>query len=146
MVILVGGAPSKDGKPVFSPEKDRFYRSFGLSGNARAVTAFKHGVSALVFVPDPQMAENWSNISSSMNRRQFTLLLEGNKRVDSAALFFMHPDAVIEMLKNAEYDWTYRDHDYKPAVLENIKVSCSIEKDNEEEITCKNIVSMLLLT
>ncbi|UCC39103.1 MAG: M28 family peptidase [Candidatus Aminicenantes bacterium] len=143
VVFLVGGAPSKDGKPVFPPEKDSFYRDFGLSANARIVTAMKHGVSALVFVPDPQMAKNWSNISSSMNRRQFTLLLEDNKKVDSPALFGMHPDAVTEMLKNAGYDWTYGDHDYKPAVLENIKVSCSIEKDNEKEITCKNIVSLL---
>ena len=143
VVFLYGGAPSKDGKPVFSAEKDRFYRNFGRSANARVVSAVKHGVSAVVFVPDPQMAKNWSNLSSSMMRRQFTLLLKDNKRADFPAIFFMHPDAVTEMLKNAGYNWTYGNHDYKPAVLKNIKVSCSVEKDNEEEITCKNIISML---
>ena len=143
VVFVVGGAPSKDGEPFFSPEKDRFYRTFGRSANARVVWALKHGVSAIVFVPDPEMAANWSGVLSALEERQFTLLLEDNKRVDFPALFFMHPDALAEMLKNAGYDWIYGDYDYKPAVLENIKVSCSVEKDNEEEITCNNIVAML---
>ncbi len=142
VVFIVGGAPSKDGEPVFPPEKDSFYRNFGRSANGRVISAVKHGVSALVFVPDPQLADSWTNLSSSMNRRQFALLLEDN-RADFPAIFFIHPDAVTEMLKDAGYDWTYGDHDYKPAPLENIKVSCSVEKNNAEEITCKNVVSLL---
>jgi hypothetical protein len=140
---MYGGAPSKEDKPVFSPQKDGFYRNFGRSANARIVSAVKHGVSAVVFVPDPQMANNWSNLSSSMIRRQFSLLLKENSEVDFPAIYFMHPDTVIEMLKDAGYNWTYGDHDYKPAVLENIKVSCTVERDNEEETICKNIVAML---
>jgi hypothetical protein len=143
VVFFYGGAPSKDGKPLFSEEKDQFYRNFGRSANGRVTSAIKHGISAVVFVPDPQMAESWSNISSSMIRRQFTLLLKDNERADFPALFFMHPDDVTEMLRNAGYDWTYGDSDYKPAVLENIKVSCSVERDNDKEITCKNIVAVL---
>jgi len=143
VVFMYGGAPSKEGEPVFSPQKDRFYRNFGQSANARIVSAVKHGVSAVVFVPDPQMAKNWSNLSSSMMRRQFTLLLKEKGIVEFPAIFFMHPDAVIEMLKDASYNWTYGDHDYKPAVLEKIKVSCLVEMDNAEETICKNIVSML---
>jgi hypothetical protein len=143
VIIMYGGAPSKAGEPVFSPQKDRFYRNFGQSANARIVSAVKHGVSAVVFVPDPQMADNWSNLSSSMIRRQFTLQLKEKGMVDFPAIFFMHPDAVTEMLKNAGYNWTYGDHDYEPAILENIKVSCSLEMDNAEETICKNIVSML---
>ena len=143
VVFLYGGAPSEDGKRLFSAEKDHFYRNFGRSANARVVSAMKHGVSAVVFVPDPQMAEHWADLSSSMMRRQFTLLLEENRRADFPALFFMHPDGVVEMLKHAGYDWTYGDHDYKPAVLDNIKVSCSVERENEKQITCKNIVSLL---
>ena len=143
VIFIFGGAPSKEGEPVLPPQKDRFYRNFGQSGNARIVSAVKHGVSAVVFVPDPQMAKNWSNLSTSMIRRQFTLLLKENSEVDFPAVFFMHPDAVTEMLKNAGYNWTYGDHDYKPAVLENIKVSCAVERENEEKIICKNIVSLL---
>ena len=143
VVIIYGGAPSQDGKPVFSQEKDRFYRSFGQSANARVVNALKHGVSAVVFVPDPQMAKNWSNLSSAMSERQFNLQLKDNGRSDFPAIFFMHPDAVTEMLKNAGYAWTYGDHDYKPAVLENIKVSCSVEKENAKDTICKNVVALL---
>jgi Zn-dependent M28 family amino/carboxypeptidase len=143
VVFLVGGAPSKEGKPFFPPEKDRFWRNFGRSGNARVVSAFKHGVSAAVFVPDPEMAKNWSGLASSMSRRQFTLRLNDSKGTNSTALFFMHPDALTEMLKNAGYNWTYGDHDYKPAVLENTRFSCSVEKDNEKEITCKNVAALL---
>jgi hypothetical protein len=143
VVIYYGGAPSKDGEPLFSEKKDRFYKNFGRSANARVVSAMKHGISALVFIPDPKMAESWSNLSSSMMRKQFTLMLEENKQADFPAIFFVHPDAVTEMLKIAGYDWTYGDHDYKPAVLNGIKVSCSVERDNEKEIACKNIVSML---
>ena len=143
VVVFFGGAPSKDGEPVFPPAKDGFWRSFGQSGNARIVSAVAHGVSAVVFVPDPQMASNWSGLASSMARRQFTLMKEESSRVDFPAIFLMHPDAAAEMLKNAGYDWTYGDHDYKPAVLENIKLSCSIEKENAQETTCKNIVALL---
>jgi hypothetical protein len=143
VVFMYGGAPSKEGEPVFSAEKDRFYRNFGRSANTRVVSAVKHGVSAVVFVPDPEMVEYWSNLSSSMMRRQFTLLMNENRGSDFPAVFFMHPDAVTEMLKHAGYGWTYGDYNYKPAVLDNIKVSCRVERDNEEEITCKNIVSML---
>ncbi len=143
VVFLYGGAPSKDGEPVFSEEKDKFYRNFGRSANTRVISAVKHGVSAVVFVPDPEMAEYWSDLLSSMKRRQFTLLLQENRRADFPALFFMHPDAVTEMLKRAGYDWTYGGRDYKPAVLDNIKVSCLVERNNEKEITCKNIVSLL---
>ena len=143
VVFLYGGAPSQEGKPVFSAEKDRFYRSFGQSANARVVYALKHGVSAVVFVPDPQMAKNWSNLSSAMIERQFNLQLKDNGRSDFPAIFFMHPDAVTEMLKNAGYAWSYGDRDYKPAVLENIKVSCSVEMDNAEDTICKNVVALL---
>jgi hypothetical protein len=143
VVFLYGGAPSKDGEPVFSAEKDSFYRNFGRSANTRVVTALKHGVSAVVFVPDPEMAEYWSDLSFSMMRRQFTLLLDENGRTDFPALFFMHPDAVTEMLRHAGYDWTYGDYDYEPAVLDSIRVSCYVERDNEKEISCKNIVSLL---
>jgi Zn-dependent M28 family amino/carboxypeptidase len=89
------------------------------------------------------MANNWSNIASSMMRRQFTLLLKEKGMVDFPAIFFMPPDAVTELLKNAGYNWKYGDHDYKPAILKNIKVSCSVEMDNAEETICKNIVAML---
>jgi hypothetical protein len=143
VIFMYGGAPSKEGEPVLPPEKDRFYRSFGQSANARIVSAVKHGVSSVVFVPDPQMAKNWSSLSSSMMRRQFNLQQTEKSLVDFPAIFFMHPDAVTEMLKNAGYKWNYGDHDYKPAVLENIKVSCSLEMDNAEETICKNIVAML---
>jgi hypothetical protein len=143
VIFMYGGAPSKQGEPVFSPEKDRFYRNFGQSANARIVAAVKHGVSAVVFVPDPQMAKNWSNLSSSMGRRQFNLQKTENSVVGFPAIIFMHPDAVTEMLKNADYSWAYGDHDYKPAVLEDIKVTCSVEKDNAEETICKNVVAML---
>jgi len=143
VVFVFGGAPSNEGKPVFSKQKDSFYRSFGQSANARIVSAVKHGVSAVVFVPDPQMANNWSNLSSSMMRRQFTLPLKENNEVDFPAILFIHPDAVTEMLKNAGYNWTYGDHNYKPAVLKKIKVSCNVERENEEETICKNVVSLL---
>jgi hypothetical protein len=143
VIFMYGGAPSKEGKPVFSPEKDSFYRNFGQSANARIVSAVKHGVSAVVFVPDPQMATNWSNMASSMMMRQFNLLLKEKGMVDFPAIFFMHPDAVTEMLENAGYNWTYGDHDFKPAILENIKVSCTVEREKEEETICKNIVAML---
>ena len=143
VIFMYGGAPSKEGEPVLPPEKDRFYRSFGQSANARIVAAVKHGVSAVVFIPDPQMADNWSALSSSMMRRQFTLQLKDRGVVDFPAVFIMHPDAVTEMLKNAGYNWTYGDHDYRSAVLENIKVSCAVERENEEETICKNIISLL---
>jgi Zn-dependent M28 family amino/carboxypeptidase len=103
----------------------------------------KHGVSAVVFVPDPQMANNWAALSSSMMMRQFNLMHKKNSEVDFPAIFFMHPDAVTEMFKNAGYNWAYGDHDYKPAVLEKIRVSCSVERENAEETICKNIVAML---
>ena len=143
VVFLYGGAPSKDGEPVLSPQMDRFYRNFGRSANTRIVSGVKHGVAAAVFVPDPQMAKNWSNLASGMGRRQFVLQQETNAGVEFPAIFFMHPDAVTEMLKNAGYSWTYGDHNYKPAVLENIKVSCQVAKDKEEETICKNIVALL---
>lgn len=143
VVFLFGGAPSKDGEPFFSPEKDKFYRNFGRSANARIVNALKHGVSAVVFVPDPEMAKYWSDITASMQERQFAIQLKGNRRADFPAIFFMHPEVVKEMLKNAGYDWTYGDYDYKPAILNNIQVTCSVEKDNEDKTICKNVVAML---
>lgn len=143
VVFAVGGAPSKDGKPFFPPESDSYYRNFGLSANARAVWAIEHGISALIFVPDPEMARNWSNISFWRNQRQFALLMPETKKVDSPTFFFMHPDALIETLRNAGYEWTYGAYDYEPAVLEKIKVSCSLVKNNEEEISCNNVVALL---
>jgi hypothetical protein len=143
VIFIYGGAPSKEGEPVLSPEMDRFYRNFGQSGNARIVSAVKNGVSAAVFVPDPQMASHWSSLSSSMIRRQFTLQLEETSDVGFPAIFFMHPDVVTEMLRDAGYNWTYGDYDYKPAALENIKVSCAVERKNEEETICKNVVALL---
>jgi hypothetical protein len=143
VIFMFGGAPSKEGEPFLPAGKDKFYRSFSQSANARIVSAVKHGVSAVVFVPDPQMAQNWSNLSSSMIRRQFNLQLKEKTKVDFPAIFFMHPDAVTEMLKNAGYYWTYGDYDYKPAVLENIKVSCAVERENEEETICKNVIAFL---
>lgn len=143
VVFFYGGAPSKDGKPFFSPEKDKFYRNFGRSANARVMNALKHGASAVVFVPDPQMAEYWSDLTSSMVERQFAIRLKGNRKADFPAIFFMHPDAVTVMLKNAGYHWSYGDFDYKPAILGDIRVSCSVEKDNEEETICKNVIALL---
>ena len=143
VVFLYGGTPSKDGKPVFPQQKDRFYRNFGQSGNARIVSAVKHGVAVAVFVPDPQMAKNWSNLASGMVRKQFVLQMKASPGVDFPAIFFMHPDGVAEMLQHAGYKWAYGDHAYQPAALENIKISCSVIKDNEEETICKNVVAVL---
>lgn len=143
VVFLFGGAPSKDGKPVLSTQKDQFYRNFGRSANTRIVTCVKHGAAAVVFVPDPQMAQNWTSLTSSMQRKQFVLMQKESSSVDFPAIFFMHPDAVTEMLENAGYDWTYGDSDYRPAVLGNIKVSCSVEQDNAKDTRCKNIVALL---
>jgi Zn-dependent M28 family amino/carboxypeptidase len=69
--------------------------------------------------------------------------MKEKSEVSFPAILFMHPDAVTEMLKDAGYDWTYGDHDYKPAALENIKVSCVVERKNEEETICKNIIALL---
>lgn len=143
VVVVWGGAPSKDGEPVFPPAKDGFWRNFGQSGNARIVSAVEHGVSAVVFVPDPQLAKNWSGLVPSMARRQFTLMKEGSSEVDFPAIFLMHPDAAAEMLKDAGYGWTYGDHDYEPAALEDITMSCSIAKENAQETTCTNVVALL---
>lgn len=143
VILMYGGAPAKDGEPVLPPQKDTFYRNFGQSANARIVSALKHGVSAVLFIPDPQMAKSWDGLSSSMIRRQFTLQLEENTGVDFPAIFFVHPDAIAETLDNAGYDWTYGDHDYKPAVLEKIKVSCTVGREKEEVTLCKNIVAKL---
>ena len=142
VVFIVGGAPSRDGKPLFPPEKDSYYRNFGRSANARVVMALKHGVSALVFVPDPQLAQYWSGFTPSLLEKQFALRQTG-KKVDFPALLFVHPDPFSEMIENDGYDWTYGDYDYEPAVLESIKVSCSVEKENETEINCKNVVALL---
>jgi hypothetical protein len=143
VIFMYGGVPSREGEPVLSPQMDRFYRSFGQSGNARIVSAVRNGASAAVFVPDPQMASQWTGLSSSMIRRQFSLQMKEKSEVGFPAIFFMHPDAVTEMLKDAGYNWTYGDHDYKPATLENIEVSCVVERENEEETICKNIVALL---
>jgi hypothetical protein len=143
VIFMYGGAPSKQGEPFFSPEKDRHYRNFGQSANARIISAVKHGVSAVVFIPDPPMAKNWSRLSSSMIRRQFILHMEERGAADFPAIFFMHPDAAEEMLADAAYDWAYGNHDYKPAVLEKIEVSCTLEKDNARQTICKNVVALL---
>jgi hypothetical protein len=143
VVFIVGGAPSKNGKPLFPPDVDEFYRNFGKSANLRVVSAMKHGASAIFFVPDPEMAKNWSYFPSSLIRKQFSLLLEVNQSAENLAIFIIHPDAVAEMLKNAGYSWTYGDYDYKPAILENIRVSCTVARDEEKAVTCKNIIAML---
>jgi Zn-dependent M28 family amino/carboxypeptidase len=103
----------------------------------------KHGVSAAVFVPDPRMAKNWANLTSSMSRRQFVLLFDEKQKMESPAIFFMHPDAVTKMLSDANYSWSFGDHDYRPDELDNIRVSCVVEKNNEEKIACKNVVALL---
>jgi Zn-dependent M28 family amino/carboxypeptidase len=69
--------------------------------------------------------------------------MKEKSEVGFPAIFFMHPDAVTEMLKDAGYNWTYGEHNYKPATLENIEVSCVVERENEEETICKNIVALL---
>ncbi len=143
VVIVVGGAPSRQGKPVFAPDQDAYYRDFGSSVNARYMWAAGHGASGLIFVPDPVMASRWPAVVDSLARRQTNLRLPAGAAAAGLTCLFLHPEAAADLLRQAGYAWEQGTADYRPAVLERVRLTCRIRQERAEEIRCRNVVALL---
>jgi hypothetical protein len=143
VVIVVGGAPSRQGKPVFAPDQDAYYRDFGRSGNARYMWAAGPGASGIIFVPDPVMASRWPAVVDSLARRQTSLRLPAGAAPAAPACLFLHPDAAADLLRQAGYAWEAGTADYRPAVLEPVRLTCRIRQERVEDIRCRNVVALL---
>lgn len=143
-VLVMPGTPRRDGRPVFTPEKENFYRGFGNSVNAKVRWAAARGAAAVILVPNPEIAADWKgNILERIIRRQYNFAAESGASANSQEIYFLHPAAAAEILKMAGVSFADGDSDYTASVLKGLEVRGTVVKDDAREVTGWNIAALL---
>ena len=68
IVVIMNGAPMKNGKPVLPEEKHKLYSNFMQGARNRLMSAVNQKAAGLLLIPDPETAKMWSKLAPRMNR------------------------------------------------------------------------------
>jgi len=144
IAIVMGGTPMKDGKPVLSEEKDNFHKNFMQSASQRLLSAINHKASGLIFIPDQQTAKMWSKIAPARNRPQRRLKSYDQEGKNAFfPVFFLHPEAGAELLKETGFDPVSEKGSVIPMPLEGVRLTFDLDYEIEREYTCRNVVGFI---
>jgi len=144
IVVLVGGAPLKDGKPVLPEDKHKLYSNLMQGASKRLLSAVSRKAAGLILVPDPQTAEMWSDLTPQMNRPSRRLKADERKdKIPFLPIFFLNLDAAAILLKETGFDPVSAKGEVKPTLLKGVTLSFDLKYEIEREFVCRNVVGFI---
>lgn len=146
IVVMVAGAPHRDGTPVLPEEKHRQYSSLRTSGNLVVMPALNHGAAALIVVPDSAFLPLWPQIVAQSSRSSVRPVAEGGGGDNPGQLAWalpLKPEAAADMLQGTGFDPRTRSGAYTPGPLEGVHVSVEMSMDVEPAYTSPNVVGFV---
>jgi len=149
IMVCIGGAPTKNGKPVLPEEVHKKY--IGMMGFQSKVSAlFNKGAAAIILADlDGSTGMPFEMIPSEFSTEKYIYKdSENNNRSESIpSIYFVKPE-FIELLMEGNKSNPMKDPEnilknYKPQVLEDIYLNSEIQILNEELITTNNVVAIV---
>jgi len=149
VLLVIGGAPLKNGKPVLPPEVHQGYT--GMQGlQAKAPGLFSKGAAGVIIVDaDGSTGLPFGMIPSQFSREKYIYKgAKQNGRSASTPSVYLAKPEIFDILmagnKNnpmANKEDLYKN--YKPQLLKDTYLESNIEIVSEETITPKNVVGVV---
>ena len=144
IVLMVAGAPTKNGKPVLSKEKNELYGNLMESAGRRMKSAINHGAAAVIMVLDTNTAKMWSQLAPLGERPTRRLKADENKeRTHYLSAFLLHPEAAVELLKETGFNPVSGQGQVKPTPLKDTRIIFDLKYAIERDFVCRNVVGFI---
>jgi len=145
IALMVTGAPTKNGTPVLSKEKNELYRNLMESAGTRIKSALNHGAAAVIMVIDASTAKMWSQLAPLGERPARRLKADDNKeRTHYLSAFILHPEAAVELLKETGFNSVSGQGQVKPTHLRDTRIIFDLKYTIEREFVCRNVAGFIL--
>jgi hypothetical protein len=144
IVVIMSGAPMKDGKPVLPEEKHKLYSNVMQGASKRLISAFNHKAAGVLMIADPDTAKMWPKLVPQMNRPTRRLKADEQKEQSrSLPIFFLNIEAASVLLKETGFDPVSAQGEVKPTPLEGVMLSFDLQYKIEREFVCRNVVGFI---
>ena len=147
MVLMVAGAPTRDGEPVLPEEQHQLYSSLQRSANALFQTAMNHGATTLIVVPDSGSAALWDIINSQASTPSTRPMVQGADPDAPAPalseLVLIKSESAMELLSGTGFDPITGTGTYTTGPLENVQFSLNTQHNVEPGYSSPNVVGLL---
>jgi len=146
IVVVVAGAPTRDGEPVLPQEQHQQYSSLMRSGQGLVMPALNQHAAVMILVPDAAFLPMWDRIAGASNQPSVRPVSSGSEEASPAALAWvivLRPEAAVAMLANTDFDPLTATGDYNPGPLEGVHISLEMKQDVEPAYVSPNVVALL---
>jgi hypothetical protein len=144
VAVMVAGVPMKDGTPALSPEKNEHYGNLTEGVGTRVKSAMDHGVAAVIIVLDTGTAEMWPQLAALGERPTRRLTADENKKgTRYLSVFFLHPAAAVELLKETGFDPMSGQGQAQPSPLKGTRLIFQLKYTVERDFVSRNVVGFI---
>ncbi|MFH1762983.1 MAG: M28 family peptidase [Gemmatimonadota bacterium] len=147
MVVMVAGAPVRDGQPVLPEEEHQLYGSLQRSANTRFQAAMNHGATTVIVVLDPGSMALWEIIKSQADAPSTRPMVQ---RADPTApapafseLILIKPESAAQLLSGTGLDPVTGTGAYATGPLEAVRLSLETHHTVEAGYSSPNVVGLL---
>ncbi|MBN1225258.1 MAG: M28 family peptidase [Candidatus Aminicenantes bacterium] len=144
IAVMITGAPTKDGKPVLSEEKNELYGNLMQGASERLKSALNHKPAGIIMVLDSKNAEMWPGLAPTLNRPARRLSADEKKDTTwHLPIFVLHPEAAVELLKETGFDPVSGKGEVRSADLKDTAILFDLKYKIEREFACRNVVGFI---
>jgi hypothetical protein len=144
LALMVAGAPTKNGKPVLSKQKNELYANLMEGAGTRVKSAIDHGAAAVIIVLDTSTAKMWPQLAPLSERPTRRLEADENKeRTRYLSVFLLHPEAAVELLKETGFNPVSGQGQVKPTYLKDTRLIFDLKYTVERHFISRNVVGFI---
>ena len=148
LVIVMGGAPTKDGKPVLPEKKHNRYKSMmGFQDKLMNIVMKRKAMSLLV-LPDKNLAALWMMIPDPKGKKFLSLKSPTHIKGGLGEIFVLlgKDDFFKDIFAGQEYNPLENPEDpmdgYKPFVLKDVKMQLQMQTE-DKDVMSWNVVGVV---
>lgn len=139
IALMVSGTPTKDGRPVLSEEKNKLHGNLMESGRKRLLWAINHRAAGVIMVLDSTAAKLWPQVAAMGERPARRLKADEKKdQTHYLPVFFVHPEAAVELLKETGFNPVSGKGKVKSAQLKDTSIIFDLKYKIERDFVCQN--------
>jgi hypothetical protein len=140
IVVIVSGAPTRNGEPVLPQERHDVYASFQRGAQSRIMAAMNRQPAAVILLPDSAFMGLWPQAVTASTRSSLRPAQSGGTGL---WLIVPQPAAAAGLLAAAGFDAASPATAYTPGPLEDVHVSLEPALDVEPAFRSPNVVGLL---
>jgi Zn-dependent M28 family amino/carboxypeptidase len=144
IVMIAGGAPMKDGKPVLPEDLHKTYSSFMTSGNKVLYPAEELMPKAIIIVLNEEILDAWEPLAMRNSAPVKRVAGEPSEVVSAPAIIFVKPETVKYLITGTGFDLATRTGSYRTGFFKDTQIEVAIKyNDSTEDFSCKNVVAIV---